>query len=452
LYGAELSAGALVGPYVVKELIHRGGVANLYRAREDRTQRAAAVKVLHPQFSHLSKVLRRFQQEADSLRQLRHPNIVEILVSGELRDGRPFIAMEWLSGQSIAADLQLRGPYSARELLSALEQIGAALSAAHAIGIVHRDIKAQNVMVIRDAHEPIYKVVDFGIAKLLTPTASGGGLTSTGMMMGTPVSMAPEQIRGEGADARTDIYALGVLIYQLATGRLPFQGSSSIEIEEMHLYAEAPRPSEAAAVPLELDRLVARCLQKRPEERYPNVDALLEHLRSAVAEQGGRSSQLCRALGLFVQVLSPAEEMVDELGSALEHAQSICRAGGLSISIEAENAFLATRVLPHAEPDEQKLREQVVRMAIDLFGELRARFPALHFSCSLNAASGQLQKGRQEKAEIAAGELLALTRWVSDSEGVTATRPAIANLESHFAVAPIADRTDSPHVQLSIGG
>jgi eukaryotic-like serine/threonine-protein kinase len=449
LYGADLSAGALVGPYVVQELIYRGGAANLYRAEEPKTRRIAAVKVLHPQFAHLSKMLRRFQQEADSLRQLRHPNIVEIWESGELRDGRPYIAMEWLDGRSLAAELHQRGPYSAREAVAALEQIGRALIAAHRIGIVHRDIKAQNVMVSRRGDEVVFKLVDFGIAKLLAPDSPGGGLTSTGMRMGTPVSMAPEQIRGEPADQRTDIYALGVLMYQLATGRFPFQGANSIEIEEMHLHAPVPRPSELASVPERYDVAATRCLEKRPEVRFQSVDELLAFLRESFTDPHPHS--FGRALGLFVQASADAEEgstaILETLDSSLAEAQRTCREMGLTICLEAGNAFLAAIPSPGQALEERALRERLLRSSLALFSSLRSRFPSIHFSLSMQLAPAQMQRTVKGELEIKGGELLALTRWIEDSEGVSAAAAVTRDLGSSFSLAPSERRSDLFHVQ-----
>ena len=451
LYGTDLSAGALVGPYVVQELVYRGGAASLYRTEESNTGRSAAAKVLHPQFSHLSKVLRRFQQEADSLRHLRHPNIVEIWGSGELRDGRPYIAMEWLDGRSLAAELHQHGPYSAREAVAALEQIGRALIAAHRIGIIHRDIKAQNVMVLRRGDEVVFKLVDFGIAKLLAPDAHRGGLTSTGIRMGTPVSMAPEQIRGETVDQRTDIYALGVLMYQLATGRLPFQGANSIEIEEMHLHAPAPRPGELAAVPERYDLAAIRCLEKRPEDRFQSVNELLAFLREAFADPG---PQLLdgRALGLFVQASVEAKEgsttVLQTLDSSLAEAHRSCRQLGLTICLEVGDAFLAAIASPEDALEERVLRERLLRNTLALFSSLRSRFPSIHFSLSMQIAPAQMQRTITGELQIKGGELLALTRWIDDSEGVSTTAVVTKDLDSALSLTSSARRPGLFRVQL----
>lgn len=222
LYGEELGVGALVSDWLVEQVHYRGPVSTLYRARHVRTGALAALKVLLPQPSDVA--LRRFRREAETLQRLRHPHIVDVLGYGTLADGRPFIAMEWLEGRDLAAELASRGPLSPGEALEVLEQVGGALRTAHQAGVVHRDLKAQNVVRLSTGSgAPRVKLVDFGVAKGLTPDAPGAStLTLTGVSLGTPLSMAPEQIRGEPPDARTDLYAMGVLLFQLVTGQPPF--------------------------------------------------------------------------------------------------------------------------------------------------------------------------------------------------------------------------------------
>src|SRR5690349_6031891 len=180
LYGEELAPGALVGGWVVEQLHYRGPVSILYRARDSRTGAATALKVMRSQFTETHTALRRFRREADTLQHLRHPHIVDVLGYGELADGRPFIAMEWLEGRDLAAELAARGPLSAEEALEVLEQVGAALRAAHDAGVVHRDLKVQNVMRLPGGADARVKLVDFGVAKGLSPESPGASsLTQT---------------------------------------------------------------------------------------------------------------------------------------------------------------------------------------------------------------------------------------------------------------------------------
>src|SRR5262249_44386980 len=250
-------------------------------------------------------------------------------------------------GRDLAAELTERGAYSVLEVLSALTQIAAGLSAAHALGIIHRDLKVQNVMVLQRGDQTVFKLVDFGIAKLLAPEGEPGpGLTSTGVVLGTPAAMAPEQIRGETSDQRTDIYALGVLLYQLLTGQLPFRAASALEIEEMHLHAAAVRPGSIAAVPAALDAAVMRCLEKNRENRFQSVEALVSFIRQSAPEEGPAASS-AKALGLFVQARinlgaeQPSLAVLKQIDQALADARDSLRAAGLSIALEAGSGFLA---------------------------------------------------------------------------------------------------------------
>ncbi|MFP2905006.1 protein kinase domain-containing protein [Pyxidicoccus sp. 3LFB2] len=317
LYGDELEPGALVGLWVVEARVHSGVTAWLYRASHISTRVPAAVKVVRAELNHVSEVLRRFKQEADTLQALRHPNIVEVLEYGELRDGRPWLAMEWLPGESVDQWLAHRGPFSAAEALTVMEELGGALHLAHRQGVLHRDLKAQNVMVIPRAEGFTVKLVDFGIARVQAPEGLTG-LTSAGAVLGTPVAMAPEQIRGQAVDARTDLYSLGVLLYQLLTGRLPFEGTSAVEVEEQHLHAPPPRLGERVHAPPALEAVVQRCLAKRPEERWPDVPAFLEALRAALAP----ATSPPWAVGIYVDARFPEshEEPTDEDFDAKEAA------------------------------------------------------------------------------------------------------------------------------------
>ena len=196
--------------------------------------------------------------------------------------------------------------------------MGAALGAAHGAGVVHRDLKAQNVVVVSAGTGGMrVKLVDFGVAKLVAPEDAGLGATSTGLVLGTPLTMAPEQIRGETPDARTDLYGLGVLLYQLVTGQPPFLGPTRVELEEQHLHAPVPRASDRAPVPSGLDAVVARCMEKQREARYPDVGAALKALRRAVRGEGAGTAGQTRALGLYVEArLAGAGDEHTQIGRA----------------------------------------------------------------------------------------------------------------------------------------
>lgn len=437
LYGEELGAGALVGHWVVERVHYRGPVSTLYRAKEARTGAPAALKVLHPQPATATTALRRFRREAATLQRLSHPHIVEVLGHGELPDGRAFIAMEWLEGRDLAADLAARGPLSADEALEVLEQVGAALRAAHGAGVVHRDLKAQNVVRLSARGEALHvKLVDFGVAKGLTPDAPGAStLTHTGVALGTPLSMAPEQIRGEPPDARTDLYALGVLLFQLVTGQPPFQGATRHEVEEQHLHAPPPRPGERAPVPAALDAVVLRCLAKRREDRYPDVDVLLEELRAAV--RGGRApARAGYAVALYAEArLTGAADAaaLERLDALLERAGLVAREAGLEMRVEGSSCMLALAALPEDEARERALRERVLASALALVTDAGLAGETGPVALAVTVHVARLPEG----AGPGAG-LLQLPGWVAESPGtgLVATEAALKDLEPAFLTEP----------------
>jgi serine/threonine-protein kinase len=443
LYGEQLSAGALVGGYVVERVHHPGPLATLYRARDVRTGAPAALKVMHAQPASSRDALRRFRREAATLQRLRHPHIVEILDCGELPDGRPYIAMEWLEGRDLGAELAARGPLSPREALEVLEPVGAALAAAHGAGIIHRDVKPQNV-VLRAAPVPEVKLVDFGVARSLRAEDVSSTLTHTGMALGTPLSMAPEQIRGETPDARTDIYGLGVLLYQLVTGRPPFEGTTRHEVEEQHLHAPPPRASDRAPVPAALDAVVGRCLEKRREERYASVDAVLEDLRRAVREGGTRPVP---AVGLYAEARlegAADAEALTQLDALLERAAEALRAAGLTVVVEGAGCLFAAAPLPEAEAESQQTRHQVLQTALGLLsplplGEGRGE-GACHLALTVHVDRAHPKRDTGGPPKLAGEGLLQLAEWTAahPGQGLVATSAALKDLEAHFRVEPLA--------------
>jgi serine/threonine-protein kinase len=453
LYGEELSPGAQVGGYVVEGTRYRGSVSTLYRAREARSATPVALKVMHPQFTAARGALRRFQQEAETLRRLRHPHIVDVLEHGTLSDGRPFIAMEWLEGRDLAAELAARGPFSAREVLEVLEQVGSALRAAHGAGVVHRDLKAQNVMVLAGEAGPRVKLVDFGVAKLLAPEEQPGAvMTSTGGVLGTPLSMAPEQIRGETPDARTDLYGLGVLLYQLVTGKPPFQGTTQVELEEQHLHAPVPRASERAPVPAALDAVVGRCMEKRREDRYPDVDGVLEDLRRAVRGRQGGATQV-RALGLYVEAKMEGrldDALLDEVDTLLERARERAGAVGLRVMVEGSSFLLGVTALPDGADAEREARRRVMELALALAEEHPGEGTTARVSLAptLHVDTAMLRPDASGRPALGGGRLLRLSAWTGGhpGRGVVVTETALAGLEDTFQAEVLPGREGLRHV------
>ncbi|GHG83983.1 serine/threonine-protein kinase [Comamonas sp. JC664] len=411
LYGDALEPGALVGDWVIESRVHAGVTAWLYRASHLATRTPAAVKVVRAEFNHVPGVLRRFKQEADTLQALRHPHIVEVLEYGELRDGRPWLAMAWLAGESVDQWLARKGPFSLAETLTVMEELGAALHFAHERGVLHRDLKAQNVMLLPRAEGFTVKLVDFGIARV-DPPEGLTGLTTGGAVLGTPVSMAPEQIRGLDVDPRTDLYAMGVLLYQLLTGVLPFQGTSAVELEEQHLHAPPPRLTGQVHAPPALDGVLQRCLAKSREERWADVPAFLAALRAALTpdEQAHWAAALYVEVRLPEAMDEPADADLDARDAAMDTVLTVLESQGWGLAMESGNAVLAWRPLP-STPGRREL-EHTRELADAVLQEAReAAGPAVEVRVYVHAAPSELGADADGQARLVGGELLRVERW-----------------------------------------
>ncbi len=262
--------GATIGAYKLLSRIGAGGMGEVFLAQDTKLDRRVALKVLTRGAAADAERLQRFHQEARAASSLNHPNILVIHDFGEV-DGRPFIVAEFVEGQTVREQLG-GGPLGVRETMAIAVQVSGALAAAHARGIVHRDIKPENVMVRPDGY---VKVLDFGLAKLIAterPEAESTLRTQAGTLLGTPRYMSPEQARGLEASARSDVWSLGVMLYEMVAGRPPFDGPSVLDVLAAVLRT-APVPLEVHAphVPRPLNRLIARTLEKEPRERFPSA-------------------------------------------------------------------------------------------------------------------------------------------------------------------------------------
>lgn len=288
---AQRLARALGPKYQVRRLVGRGGFAEVYEVWDRELERRLACKVLHPEIAWTPGMLARFRQEAKALARLQHPSILPIHFTGD-GEGLVFYVMQFVEGESLADLLRRRGPYTADDALAVAQPVLQALSHAHAQGLVHRDIKPDNVML--EAKTGRVLLVDFGIAKLLDPgTGEGPAKTATGFTVGTVQYMSPEQALGQGnLDGRSDLYAFGAMLYQMVTGTPPYDGNSSAEIVGKHLADPVPVASEVnAKIPRWLSEVIVRCLAKRPEDRFQSASDVLAAL------EAGRASGSPRLVG-----------------------------------------------------------------------------------------------------------------------------------------------------------
>jgi serine/threonine-protein kinase len=313
----EIAQGATIGDFTVLSRLSAGGFGAVYRARDTRNGEEVAVKVLHAHLAANHATVARFEREFRAAASLEHPGIVKVVADGRLPDGRPWFAMELLTGHELEEQLRTNGRCTPAACLRIIREVAEALRVAHERGIIHRDIKASNVFLTADR----IVLLDFGVAKLLD--LDGDPLTQTGTTVGTPASMAPEQARGTRVDARTDVYGLGALLFHMLTGSKPFSGHETHEMRFLHQHARRPRPSSRAMIPDVFDTIVSKAMAIDPEARYQTPQALVEAFEQALRasgeapEESGREGAplfLLAELSTIDDSLSaPSEELWDDL-------------------------------------------------------------------------------------------------------------------------------------------
>jgi serine/threonine protein kinase len=286
-----LGAGTKLGRYEILAPIGAGGMGEVYRARDSQLGRDVAIKILPESLAGDSERLRRFEQEARSVGALNHSNILSVYDVG-VNNGTPFMVTELLRGTTLREKINA-APIASKRAMDYAHQVANGLAAAHEHGIVHRDLKPDNLFVTNDGR---VKILDFGLAKQnpaaaptndLTATLVESTLTSEGMVLGTAGYMSPEQVRGQTVDARTDIFALGTILYEMLSGQRPFRGNSTIETMNAVLKEEPPEfPNTDKQVPPALDRLMRRCLEKDREQRFQSTKDLTFALDSISAGTG----------------------------------------------------------------------------------------------------------------------------------------------------------------------
>lgn len=384
-----LDVGTKIGPYAILGTLGFGSGGAVYTGEHTHDGRSAAIKVMHRHMASSSKMIERFMREARTVDVIDHPNIVTIYDMGTLPDGRPYQVMELVPGITLASALETRGRFDPESAHAILEPLCSALQEAHDAGVLHRNLKLSNVMVDLDVDPIRVTLLDFGIAKLMDGEDGSYGDT-TGVMTATPQVMAPEQINGDILDARTDQYALGVMLFSMLTGRPPFQSSDVNALLQQHLSATAPRVSEFAPVSAAIDDVVARAIQKVPNERYDSIEEMFDEFSEAVAQapkptRKRMSTQAPeplvseavelpdpRAVGVYVKAAMQStddtfdDDLLDDLSLCLDEAEGSLRDAGFQIVLATGTSLFGVKLLPESESDEKTARRRAISLAKQL--------------------------------------------------------------------------------------
>ncbi|MGI9952342.1 Stk1 family PASTA domain-containing Ser/Thr kinase [Moorellaceae bacterium AZ2] len=278
----------LDGRYEIKEALGGGGMALVYRGQDRLLNRSVTIKILREQFASDRNFVARFQQEAQAVARLSHPNVVSIYDVGQ-EEGLHYLVMEYVEGNSLKEVIDQRAPLPAQEAVDIALQICEALEHAHENGVIHRDIKPHNILITKQGR---VKVTDFGIAQAVSEAT----MTYTGTLIGSVHYLAPEQARGESTGVTADIYSLGVVLYEMVTGQVPFNGDTPLSVALKHLHEEPRLPRELNPnIPPALERIILRALAKDPARRYPSAASLradLRALRNVLAEENSATQEL----------------------------------------------------------------------------------------------------------------------------------------------------------------
>lgn len=278
----DLVGERIFGDYILRRKLGEGGMGAVYLAENVAINQRIAIKVLHPESAANDEMVQRFNREADAIARLSHPNTIRVFIFGKTPDPLIYLAMEFVDGRPLRDVLHEHGAFDELRAINVLRQALHALSEAHELGIVHRDLKPDNIMLTRfRGVDDFVKVLDFGIAKIKEQDGQDQRkLTQAGIVYGTPEYLSPEQARGKDIDHRADLYALGIILYEMLTGVVPFNGSTSLAILSGHVYQEPPDPSSVSKAPIAdaMKDVLFKAIAKKPEDRYQSAMEFLEAL------------------------------------------------------------------------------------------------------------------------------------------------------------------------------
>jgi serine/threonine-protein kinase len=367
----RLVGQVLAGKYRIDDKIDEGGMGCVYRATHVLMEKVVAVKVLHPALAADDKIVARFTREAKAASRISHPHAINVTDFGESEQGTVYLVMEYLPGRTLKDIIRTGGPMTLERTVEIVRQVAGALDVAHAEGVVHRDLKSDNIMLQEATGGDWAKVLDFGIAKIQQTERSvhetDPGLTAPNLIIGTPQYMSPEQCsQASDIDTRSDIYSFGVIIYEMLAGHVPFTGDSPTGIMMRHI--QEPPPSileERKDLPEEVGRVVARSLAKRPEDRFQKAGELAAALAGAAAEAPAASAAVAAAIldtDRIGSPTSPNEPARTTVGRIEDDETTVVSAGHSRAVVVSEE--LPPVTYPPAEPSFNPWRVAIPAIAV----------------------------------------------------------------------------------------
>jgi serine/threonine protein kinase len=439
--GRRLEPGSKVGDYEITGWLGAGGMGEVYAGLHPVIDKKVAIKLLFSELGDQPELVRRFGVEARAASRIKHPNIVDVLGFGELPDGSRYIVMEHLRGKTLGEEMAAHQPMSYDRALPILRGLCEGLSAAHAADVIHRDLKPANVFLVDGRTGPArVKLLDFGVARLFEDGLSVGK-TRTGVKLGTPLYMAPEQGEGKHVDHRADLYSLGVILFQMFAGAPPFSARSYLEILQAHCFEPPPAPSEWASLDPGLEELILWALAKSPKDRPPTVEALSEKLLGRLEElvAAGQERPALRSRG---RQGARRPERGSERGSERggpkgERAPSAAPSGGRGFVRSASASGtprydLSTRKAPPTPPRKRRSPRWILVGAVMAAAVAAGGGLAYHLAAKRSAGHGS---GGRDAAEVErTGTLSVITRpegavvWIGDERVPQKTPALISNL------------------------